>query len=316
MKIEGGDGSALVGGVGWGDKYKFLSAGSPFTMNNDWDYSKLNPGAPYSYLWTTTGDAEMGLAGTQLTAKQNAGGYNNYQAPIWRGKTSLNMGTLCLNDGGAGPAYNHKTPCTSHWAYQLIQYSIANATQTTSNKRLAWGADWGSLGNSSFTSSNGYIVSGYPKVSYSVHIVLDPHTGNPTQAIALQAKTASLTTLTASDGTVRTSGIAGVGRTDTVTYSPPGFSPIFGTWEVNAAATTNNLTLSFAVDSTAPSTLDNPIIVVNNYTRTTAPTQVLLNDTVLVANRDYFVSLRPDQSQLWITLNKKLAGTNSFKIVN
>ncbi len=316
MKIEGGDGSAVVGGVGWGDKYKFLSAGSPFTMNNDWDYSQLNPGAPYSYLWTATGDAEMGLAGTQLTAKQNAGGYNNYQAPIWRGKTSLNMGTLCLNDGGAGPAYNHKTPCTSHWAYQLIQYSLANATQTTSNKRLAWGADWGSLGNSSFTSSNGYTVSGYPRVSYSVHIVLDPHTGNPTQAIALQAKTASVTTLTASVGTVRTSGIAGVGRTDTVTYSPAGFSPIFGTWEVNAAATTNNLTLSFAVPSTAPSTLDSPIIVVNNYTRTTAPTQVLLNGTVLVANSDYFVSLRPDQSQLWITLNKKLAGTNSFSIVN
>ena len=315
MKIEGGDGSALVGGVGWGDKYKFLSAGSPFTMNNDWDYSQLNPGAPYSYLWTATGDAEMGLAGTQLTAKQNAGGYNNYQAPIWRGKTSLNMGTLCLNDGGAGPAYNHKTPCTSHWAYQLIQYSLANATQTTSNKRLAWGADWGSLGNSSFTSSNGYTVSGHPKVSYSVHIVLDPHTGNPTQAIALQAKTASVTTLTASVGTVRTSGIAGVGRTDTVTYSPAGFSPIFGTWEVNAAAN-NNLTLSFVVPSTAPSTLDSPIIVVNNYTGTTAPTQVSLNGTVLVANTDYFVSVRSGQSQLWITLNKKLAGTNSFSIVN
>jgi hypothetical protein len=117
-------------------------------------------------------------------------------------------------------------------------------------------------------------------------------------------------------GTVRTSGIAGVGRTDTVTYSPPGFSPIFGTWEVNAAATTNNLTLSFAVPSTAPSTLDSPIIVVNNYTRAVPPTQVSLNGTVLVANTDYFVSLRSDQSQLWITLNKKLAGTNSFSIVN
>ena len=28
------------------------------------------------------------LAGTQITARQNAGGYNNYLAPIWRGKTS------------------------------------------------------------------------------------------------------------------------------------------------------------------------------------------------------------------------------------
>lgn len=316
MKIEGGDGSALVGGVGWGDKYKFQSLGTPFTMNNDWDYSQLNPGAPYSYLWTNTVDAEMGLAGTQPIAQQNAGGYNNYQAPVWRGKTSTNMGTLCLNDGGAGPAYNHKIPCTSDWAYQLMQYSLTNATQTTSNKRLAWGSDWGSLGNSSFVSSNGYTVKGYPKVSYSVHIVLDSHTGNPTEAIALQAKTASVTQLTASVGTVRTSGIAGIGRTDTAAYNPVGFNPIFGTWEVNAAAITNNLALSFVVPSSAPSSLDSPIIVVNNYTRTTAPARVLLNGSVLVANRDYFVSLRPNQSQLWITLNKKLTGTNSFNLVN
>jgi hypothetical protein len=283
-------------------------------MNNDWNYATLNSGAPYSYLWTATGDAEMGLVGTQITAKQNAGGYNNYQAPIWRGKTSLNMGQICVNDQGAGPGYNHKMPCSSDWAYQLIQYSVANATQTTSNKRLAWGSDWGSLGNSSFTSSNGYAVKGYPKVSYSVHIVLDPHTGNPTQAISLQAKTASLTTLTASLGTVKTSGIAGVGRSDTVTYSPVGYSPIFGTWEVNAV--NNQVNLSFAIASTAPSTLDNPIIVVNNYTRTIPPTQVLLNGTTLIANRDYFTSLRPGQSQLWLTLNRKLAGTNSLNLVN
>ncbi len=165
MKIEGGDGSDLVGGVAWGDSYRFVTSGNVFTMDNDWDYSQLNTGAPYDSLWTATADAEMGLAGTHLTARQNAGGYNNWMAPLWRGKTSLTMGQLCLNDEGAGPAYNHKLPCTSDWAYQLIQYSVASASETTSNKRLAWGADWGSLGNSSFTSSNGYEVSGYPKVS-------------------------------------------------------------------------------------------------------------------------------------------------------
>jgi hypothetical protein len=313
MKIEGGNGSAIVAGVGWGDKYKFVSLGNPFTMNNNWDYSQLNPGAPYSSLWTTTVDAEMGIAGTRLTALQNAGGYNN-QGLIWRGKTSATMGTLCLNDGGAGPAYNHKMPCTGDWAYQLIQYSVSNGTQTTNNKRLAWGADWGSLGNSSFTSSNGYAVSGHPKVSYSVYIVLDPHSANPTQNIALQGKTASLTTLTASLGTVRTSGIIGVGRTDTKAYSPVGYSPIFGTWEVNAVS--NKVTLSFAVSSSATATLNSPIIVVHNYTGPANPAQVILNGSTLVANRDYFSSLRSDKSELWITLNKKLAGTNSFRIVN
>jgi hypothetical protein len=191
-------------------------------------------GAPYDSLWTSTADAEMGLAGTRIIALQNAGGYNNYLAPVWRGKTSANMGQICVNDEGAGPGYDHKLPCTSDWAYQLIQYSVANANETTNSKRLAWGADWGSLGNSSFVSSNGYMVSGYPKVSYSVYVVLDPHSKNPTQNMAGQAQTVSLTALTASVGSVRTGGIAGVGRTDIEAYNPVGFSPIFGTWEVDA----------------------------------------------------------------------------------
>ena len=314
MKVDGGAGNDLVGGVAWGDKYQFVTAGSPFTMDNDWDYSQLNPGAPYDSLWTASVDAEMGLAGTQITARQNAGGYNNYLAPIWRGQTSATMGQICVNDQGAGPGYDHKLPCDSDWAYQLIQYSVSSAAETTSNKRLAWGADWGSLGNSSFVSSNGYAVSGYPKVSYSVYIVLDPHSKNPTQNMALQAKTISLTHLTASVGSVRTFGSAGVGRADNKTYSPAGYSPIFGTWEVNAL--NDNLTLSFAVSASAPSTLDTPIIVVHNYTGAALPRQILLDGVLLKANVDYFLSLNPGQSQLWVTLNRKLAGTHSFRVVH
>lgn len=312
MNVEGGDGSDLVGGVAWGDSYRFVTSGNIFTMDNDWDYSQLNTGAPYDYLWTSTADAEMGLAGTQITARQNAGGYNNYLAPIWRGKTSSNMGQLCLNDEGAGPAYDHKLPCTSDWAYQLIQYSVASASETTSNKRLAWGADWGSLGNSSFTSSNGYAVSGYPKVSYSVYVVLDPHSKNPTENMARQAETVSLTTLTASVGTVRTQGIAGVGRTDLQAYHPVGFNPIYGTWEVNAV--NDHVDVSFSVSPSAPTTLDTPIIVVHNYTGVASPAQILLDGAALTANSDYFASLRPSAAELWITLNKKLAGTHNLQI--
>ncbi len=312
MNVEGGDGTDLVGGVAWGDSYQFVTLGNVFTMDNDWDYSQLNMGAPYDYLWTSTTDAEMGLAGTQITAQQNAGGYNNWLAPIWRGKTSLNMGQLCLNDEGAGPAYDHKLPCTSDWAYQLIQYSVASANETTSNKRLAWGADWGSLGNSSFTSSNGYAVSGYPKVSYSVYVVLDPHSKNPTQNMARQAETVSLATLTANVGTVRTQGIAGVGRTDLQPYSPIGFNPIYGTWEVDAL--NNHVDVSFSVPTSAPTTLDMPIIVVHNYTDMASPAQILLDGAALAANSDYFISLRPSATELWITLNRKLAGTHDFQI--
>jgi len=312
MYIEGGDGSDLVGGVAWGDNYKFVTSGSEFTMDNDWDYSQLNTGAPYDSLWTSTVDAEMGLAGTRITALQNAGGYNNYLAPVWRGKTSANMGQICVNDEGAGPGYDHKLPCTSDWAYQLIQYSVANANETTNNKRLAWGADWGSLGNSSFVSTNGYEVSGYPKVSYSVYVVLDPHSKNPTQNMAKQAQTVSLTALTATVGTVRTGGIAGVGRADIEAYNPVGFSPIFGTSEVDAL--NNNVNLSFAVSNLAPSTLDTPIIVIHNYTAPASSAQVSMDGVALTANSDYFISARPAASELWVTLNKKLSGTHNFQI--
>ncbi len=314
MNVDGGNGTDIVGGVGWGDKYVFVSAGNPFTMNNGWGYSQLNPGAPYDYLWTSTVDAEMGLAGTQIIGKQNAGGYGNYQAQVWRGKTSLNMGQQCVNDQGAGSGYNHVMPCTSDWAYQLIQYSVSNAMQTTTDKRLAWGADWGSLGYGAFTSINGYTVSGWPKVSYSVNIVFDPHSTNPTQNIAKQAKTISLTSLTASVGTVLTRGVAGVGRTDNQTYSPAGYSPIYGTWEVNAA--NNNVSLSFAVPNTAPTALNTPIIVVHNYTLATAPKAIALDGVALNANIDYFVSVNPAQSALWVTLNRSLTGTHGVQIVN
>ena len=313
MKIEGGAGTATVAGVAWGDKYRFTTLGSPFTMDNAWDYSQINPGAPYDSLWTASGDAEMGLAGTQVTARQNAGGYNNYQAPIWRGHTSTDMGEICVNDEGAGPGYDHTTPCTSDWAYQLIQYSISSAGETTNNKRLAWGADWGSLGNSSFTSSNGYTVSGWPRVSYSVYVVLDPHSQNPTRNIALQAKTISLTQLTATVGTVRVSGSAGVGRSDNKTYSPAGYSPIFSTWEVNAA--NSNATLKFVVPANAPSTLNAPVIVLHNYTAGTQP-KVYIDNVAQTANVDFFASLRPGASELWLTLNKNLTGTHTIRIVH
>jgi hypothetical protein len=263
-------------------------------------------------LWTANTDAEMGLAGTQLATRQNAGGYNNDQAPPWRGHTSANMGQICVNDQGAGPGYDHKLPCTSDWAYQLIQYSVAAASDMTSNKRLAWGADWGSLGNSAFTNSNGTAVSGYPLVSYSVYIVTDPHSGNPTQNMALQAETASLTTLTASMGSVRTQGLAGIGRTDLQTYSPAGYNPIYGTWEVDAAQ--NQVSLTFSVPGIAPTTLDTPILVVHGYTGAAGAAQVSLDGAPLTAGSDYFASGRPSAGELWLTLNQHLTGTHTLEI--
>jgi hypothetical protein len=169
------------------------------------------------------------------------------------------------------------------------------------------------LGNSSFTSSNGYEVSGYPKVSYSVYVVLDPHSKNPTQNMARQAETVSLTTLEANVGTVRTQGIAGIGRTDLQPYSPIGLNPIYGTWEVEAL--NNQVDVSFSVPASAPTALDNPIIVIHNYINVVSPGQVFLDGVALTANSDYFASLRPGAAELWITLNRQLTGTQNLQII-
>jgi hypothetical protein len=326
MMVEGSNGSEVVGGVCWGDEYQFASLTTPFTMNSAWDYSKPNSYAPYDYLWTATTSAEMGLAGTQILAHQNAGGYNNYYGGSGtyktgetsnnlRGNTSAKMGP-CYNDEGDTPApgFTHNMPCMSDWAYQLVQYSLASAKATTTDKRLAWGADWGSLGYDSLKTINGYTVSGWPKVSYSVYVVLDNHAIAPTQAIAEQAQVVSQTALTASVGTVLTSGPAGVGRTDTMNYSPPGYSPVYGTWEVEAQ--NNKATLTFNVSGNASATLNFPIMVVHNYTKTTAPTAISYDGKTLKANEGYFVSLRYDQSELWITLFERLKGSHTVEISN
>lgn len=76
----------------------------------------------------------------------------------------------------------------------------------------------------------------------------------------------------------------------------------------------NNVDLSFSVPGSAPSTLDTPIIVVHNYIGAASPTQVLLDGAALTANSDYFISLRPSAAELWVTLNRKLAGTHTFQI--
>lgn len=132
--------------------------------------------------------------------------------------------------------------------------------------------------------------------------------------MSTQAKTISLTKLTASVGTVRVSGSAGVGRADLKAYSPAGYSPIFGTWEVNAA--NSNVTLKFAVPATAPSTLDTPILVIHNYAVATLPRKILLDGVLLKANIDYFASLRTATTELWLTLNKKLTGTHTLSVIH
>jgi hypothetical protein len=313
MNFDGapvGSWSDKIGGVAWGDKYQFSSAGNGLTMNSSWDWSNLNNLAPYNYLWTANADAEMGIVGTRVIGKQDAGGY---QGLLGRGKTSQNYS--CTAEG-------HTMPCMSVWPFQSVNYSFYDQNGNlltdalTPAKRLAWGADWGYLGQETITTINEATVQGWPKVSYSTYITLGRHSDQPSYGAGVEARVRDNTRLGAHVsgiplpfGMVPASGPAGPGRSDQMIYSPAGFNPVYGTWDVFAVA--NRATLDFTIQDVVPQ-LTNPVIVLHNYLWNGPPRIKLRTpfpvpfEQLLVNDRDYFVSYRDDALELWITLNRSM----------
>ncbi len=288
-----------IAGVAWGDRYHFKSTTSPLTLNSSWDWSQLNSGAPYDAIWTT-GDAEMGIAGTQVIDKQDAGGYSF--GPEGRGHTSDD--TRCADEG-------HTMPCASYWAYQSVNYSFQDVNSTTPSKRLAWGADWGYLGQQTVNTINGNTVHGWPRVSYSTYIVLGQHSDNPTLNMARQAEAINATTLTTPVGSVLTSGPAGVNRADLIDYSPVGYNPVYGTWE--ASADNGSATLSFSVGG--GNVLKNPLIVLRGYSGSETP-NVTLDGVALQAEVDYFATYLEGSHDMWLTLNREVSGNQTLAVSN
>lgn len=291
-----------LGGVAWGERYRFTTTGAPFTLNSAWDWSVVNTWAPYNLIWARDTDAEMGIAGTLVNTRQDAGGYEGLEG---RGHASAEVAYRC-----ADPDDTHVMPCTWGWPFQSVNYSFPDANSTTGSKRLAWGADWGYLGKQTITTINGNTVHGWPKVSYSAYVVLGPHSLNPTFDAAQQAAVADGTTLTAAVGSVLAQGPAGVGRADKITYTPTGFNPVYGTWEANASS--NRATLTFSVAGAVP--LKNPIVVLHQYSESSPPSRVALDGVLLQSGVDYFVSYRAGSQELWLTLNRSLSGARQLEI--
>jgi hypothetical protein len=281
LQWDGGQGSP-VAGVGWGDRYKFRSLASPVTMASGWDYSQPNT-VPYVVEHTVSPDAEMGLVQTQTYLQHDAGGYWFY--PKW--------GTSDA-DGPMPENYN--------WTYQLNQYELPF---TTSSRRMAWGANFGAVGQTAYPAyGDDKTLSGYPYQSYSVFVVLDKHSRGPVAGQVGQVEAVQGTALSATDGSVVTSGPAGIGRPDLVTYAPAGYNQIYGTWNVRAdAAGAATFTLN-----AAQSALTNPIVVIHNYQALLPPSTISVNGIGRSADVGYFASLDAANNQLWLTLKGQFSG--------
>jgi hypothetical protein len=298
-----------VGGVAWGDHYKFTTTGAtPMTLNSSWTWNQPNT-IPYVYLWTQNPapDAEMGIVQSEDITKQDAGSEFTYL--VWN--TTSAAGDACPTPNGFNMTY--KMPCADfEWAYQ------ANADDADfspeGDKHLTWGTGYGFLGWSGYNTNGSLSTgSGWPRQSYSTYIVLGLHTPTPTTTQVIQVENAMSSTLSASVGSVLTSGPAGVNRSDARAYQPTGYNRVYGTWEANVAAGGGvSLTLNSGGD------MENPMFILHNHAAT-LPSSVTLDGSALTADVDYFATVDPANTdhadtRLWITINRTWTGSHTVTV--
>lgn len=282
-----GNANAEIAGLGWGDRNRFVTLSSPVRMSTGWDYSAPNV-VPYARLWTAAPDAEMGLVQTQTWTQKPAGGYWFYSS---RGQRDA--------DGPMPEAWN--------WPYQLNQYELPS---TTRSHRLAWGSNYGAVGRRQYPRyGDDGNLSGHPFQSYSVFMVVDPHSADPVLAQAAEVEAWQGVRLTATEGTVVTRGPGGVGRTDAVTYDVPGYNPVYATWEAQAAG--NRATLRFEAGGR---NLTHPVVVLRGYSAEAPPARITVDGQPLTADADYFASVDTAGDALWLTLNQVLTGTVTLRV--
>ena len=301
---------STIAGVGWGDRYKFATTDNPVTLESDWTWNVQNT-IPYVKLWTTAVDATMGVVQSQTIMRQDAGGY--WGVSRWN-STSAAGNACTVAIGGR----DHLMPCDFNWPYQLINYSFAGENTATNNTRMAWGTNFGFLGQSSYSIHGAAeyggplgdaTAPGWPRKSYSTYVVFGTHTSGAVESQVAEVEALQSVSLTATTGSVATEGPGGVGRVDLPAYQPAGYDHVYGALTFVAAA--NRVTANIAVGS---GTVVRPLIIVRNYTGA-EPQVVRFGGASLTADVDYFASVRPGSNELWLTLNRSMTGpTNQLMI--
>ena len=315
MDFDGVTGSGnVIGGLAWAVNHqRFITTTAPFTLNGNWTWNTVGAAAiPYNMFWIQGANAQMGIVQTGLLATHDAGNAG-YIADI-QGQTSATVTPCAGNEA-------HKMLCTWNWPYQSIENNFYNGlgvvdgSLTTNGRRFAWGVKLGAIGRDSYSNYVGNTVAQAQFKSYSTFVVLGEY--NPgasvdptmaqvrTQEIIL--KTTAPVTMTASVGTIATSGIAGIGRIDTQTYSRPGYNPVYATWEATAVG--NAATVNWS--TSGGDALKNPVLRLRGYTSATLPASVMFNGTTMVSGTDVLMSLDSVNNMLWLTLLRTVSGTSN-----
>ncbi|MBI3857334.1 MAG: hypothetical protein HY293_16730 [Planctomycetes bacterium] len=278
-----GDGKFYEGpisGIRWGDHYKFKTTTFSGT-SSAWDYSQPNT-IPYMALHkdAALGNVEAGVIQTQPWTVQDAGGY--WWAQGHWGKS------------GTGMMENWNCP------FQL------NAYENYSSEKMAWGTNFGYVGNPAYTRLDNKPQAGSPHQGYSTYIVLNKFSDGLTEAMVASLEAVQKTTLTATKGTVVTSGPRHAGLAGDAAYQPAGWNHIYGAWSVDVDGS-NTAALNVAVES---GSLLRPLFVFNNFKGAQAPA-IQLNGAALAPGKDVVTSVDSAGCKLWVTLLRDLTGKSN-----
>lgn len=291
-----GDGThALVDGVGWGDRYRFVSLDEPLTAQSRWDYSQPNV-VPYAMSWSRRADAEMGSVQTLDWVHQNAGGswFNN------------NWGRTYAQRADAAQFGSWLMPPSWNWPYQICQYEMDDR-HPTSSKRLAWGLMYGAVGKPSYW-GYGYQgrFSGHPYQSYSVYMVMGRHSQGEVLEQVAQVERTLKARLQAARGELVSQGPGGVARSDSVRYPVAGYNSTYGTYELQADASG-----AFELGMEAVGgAIENPVFRVHGVDG--VPACLMLDGKALAVDEDYFASYDEQARTLWLTLRRTWSGGHTL----
>lgn len=310
-----GDASAneVISGIGWGSTYKFRTTGSTLSQSSAWDYTQPNS-VPYIWQWkdATLNDRELGIVQNQPYAVQ-------------AGSMELHVGNCAL--AGAWGTANAGMPPTSGTGlptnmgcvgYQLNSYGVAGTLYK--GQRFTWGTvwrnAWGLFGNGKGVFEEGHqdafalytYNNQYPVNAWSWNVLLGRYSDGGTTSLVNDTQAAYSCTLTASVGSVVSSGPRGpgnyvapaTGSMPTITYSKAGFDFVYRAWTLQASG--GDVTASLAV---AAAGLKRPAFIIKGLS--SAPCAVKLDGATQVEGVDIFSSYDSSGQRLFITFNKNLA---------
>ncbi|MCX6865837.1 MAG: hypothetical protein NTV46_06375 [Verrucomicrobia bacterium] len=322
-----GDGlsqDCLIGGVSWGDTFKFVSVQANTTNESTtlvaasgWRYNEANT-IPFTMAWASGVNAEQGTVATTSITKQDHGSDPRiYPATGFRKNQQDLNGPMISGDD---------------WQYQMMNYPEV-PTGGTYDKKIGWGTNFGMLGGFDNWGDTSLVKTEYSRhrdsvapwtgsrtsglfLAYSTFIVLGEHTGGyrggATGQTVTQMEAIQAATFTAATGQVKTQGplSPSVASSPSVTFSPVGYDASYSVWTLDAAP---GSAVTMTLTPAAAKPLINPVFLISNY-QSSAVGVVRINGTTAVPDVDFFASLDAGKHALWVTLNRTVSQATTLTV--